>query len=890
MKNSKLKITTASIAVAAAVMGTTSATQIAHADDVTPDTPDTAKATQASTTQTPVTQQDVDKAKSDVDTAQKNTDTSDNAVSNAKGNSDKASTVVTETKTDLDTAETVNADTTPEKVEKADSDVKAAENTVTDVKTNVDKAQSDSASAQADNEKAQANADNAQKASDKATTDAQTAASNVDKAQTDATNAKTQVTADEKAVTDAQAAVDTKQKAVDDAKIKADNAASTDQKAEKAKETAKNELTNAENAKAQTETDKNAAQKNVDDQQKVVDNAAKATQAAKDELAKQSDSTYPQVLDLSPEWIKAFNEFKNAKGTSDETAKRNALDALTNSESSRLHNAFTSQTTLSKDKSNDINNLDSEMANKLNQYLISLLNSIHKALNDGQTVQANSNLIQFASDVAAQYQAHKNGIESGHDIQALNAAAKKNGLVETAGNPYENLLTTEQSYYGESTTYQKVSEHELYRLVYDTTIYMFAGDGQSKYAHALALLNSNTLGMSFNSYLKDEALSQEVHILNVPNANYMVKSGTTSEIKAKYENLYGKNSSANLKESTIDTTKLQAILDKAIENETVTNKQLASLKVVLQNAVDALTVAQQNVQIAQAKYDALVNAPTASNQAQKELAEAKTALSNAQTELATAQSKLAASKDALADKLASLTNAQNAQIKADNAKTQKEAELATAKNVLADATDKANASDEKLATARKELETAHTALSAARVVLEALKSSQSNYEIALDAYNNALAKQAIAETAYNNAVQHAKEAHVQMEAANTTYNQIYSQYLLQLAIDKDKEKGNSNNGKDKDKDKDKGKTNHIVNPTKPHIDGEKVTATTTKVNTPVKFEVAEKRNISDKPALTTPTNNEMPKAGEKDSPLVALFGMLLVASMTMLGFKRKKQQ
>lgn len=867
MKKSKLKATTASVAVAAAVLGTTSVANVAHADEMTPEE---ATAAQTSNTQTPpVTQQDVDSAKSDVDSAQKEANDSDKAVSDAQNSVDTAKDNVNKAETELVAAEKVNDEATPEKIEQAETDVTNAEKDVTDAQTDVDKSQSESDAANTDKNNAQTAVDNAQKESDTANTNADKAQTDVDKAQTDVTNAENQVATDEKAVTDAQTAVDSNQTAVDEAQKKADDAAAADQDAEKAKDDAKTELDAAKDTEAEKEADKTTAQANVDNQQKVVDDAAKATQAAKDELAVQSETKYPLSLDLSQEWLTAFKNFQAAKGTTNEAARKSELDALSSAESQRVQKLFAEQATLNKDKTYDANNLDAEMQNKLNLYLVTLINSIHKALGDGKTVQANTNLIKFANDLAAQYQAKQNGMGTGHDLDAIKAAAKENSLAETPYNPYENLAT-------HVSFEEKLSEYDLYSMVYKTVASMFPGDTVSKYGHALALLGADTLGMSINSYedTKDStgipgAYVQEIHIVNVPDARFVMIPGTADETRARYENLYGVTSSANLKSETTDTAALQAAVDAAIENEKTANAQLTALKAVLKDATDALTTAQTDVVSAQAKYDALVNAPTASNQAQKELADAKASLEKAQANLADAKTRLTNSKESLKGKLAALVNAQDNKAKADEAKTQKQAALTSAKATLAEAVTKAEIADSSLASATKKLNDAHAALSVARTVLNDLKNAQANYDKALDAYNDALAQQIVAELAYDNAMKNSNDAHAKLDTVKTTYNQIYSQYLLQQTIDNSKENpstGNSGNTTEQ------VKLNTSVKPNKADTNSRVVPLTETRM------ERYHKTSAS-----------VLPQTGSNDNAGLAILGMSL-AAIAVAPFRRKRHQ
>lgn len=867
MKKSKLKATTASVAVAAAVLGTTSVANVAHADEMTPEE---ATVAQPSNTQTPpVTQQDVDSAKSDVDSAQKEANDSDKALSDAQTNVDSAKDNVDKAEKDLEAAEKVNDEATPEKIEQAETDVTNAEKDVADAQTEVDKAQSESDTANTNKNDAQTAVDNVQKEFDTANINADKAQTDVDKAQTDVTDAENQVATDEKDVTDAQTAVDSNQTAVDEAQKKADDAAAADQEAEKAKTDAKTELDEAKKTQIEKETDKNTAQTNVDNQQKVVDDAAKATQAAKDELAAQSETKYPVSMDLSQEWVNAFNSFKNSIGTADEVTKRNALDAITSAEFQRIQKAFAEQASLNKDKIYDVNNLDTETQNKLNQYLVTLINSIHKALVDGKTVQANTNLIKFANDLAAQYQIKQNGMGAGHDLDAIKAAAKENNLAETPYNPYENL-NNDISYT------EKVSEYDLYKMVYDTIASMFPGDSMSKYGHALSLLGSDTLGMSINSYedTKDStgipgAYVQEIHIVNVPDARFVMIPGTADETRARYENLYGVTSSANLKSETTDTAALQAAVDAAIENEKTANAQLTALKAVLKDATDALTTAQTNVVSAQAKYDTLVNAPTESNQAQKELADAKASLEKAQANLADAKTKLTNSKESLKGKLAALVNAQDNKAKADETKAQKQTALTSAKATLAEAVTKAEIADSSLASATKKLNDAYAALSVAHTVLNDLKNAQANYDKALDAYNDALAQQLVAELAYDIAMKNSNDAHAKLDTVKTTYNQIYSQYLLQQTIDNSKENPSTGNS---DNTTEQVKLNTSVKPNKADTNSRFVPLTETRM------ERYHKTSAS-----------VLPQTGSNDNAGLAILGISL-AAIAVAPFRRKRHQ
>lgn len=772
MKNNAKKLTT-SIAVAAAVTGVSST--VHAAEPTTVEQPSVSS--EKGEVNKIITEKDVNDAKDAMHQAQENANNADSNVVEAENNLNNAQNNTQQAEQDLYDAQNAHDNTTQEAIDKVQNDVNNAQNEVNQAEQEKNDAESAANDAQAEKDEAQNAVNNAQDVANNANSQSNSANQAVVDGEQAVADAENQVQANEQAVADAEKDVAGKEQSVNNAQNKVDEAVNADKESEKAKEDAKAELEKAKDEQVKKEQAEKAAQDEVNKQQSVVDEAVKETQQAKDNLANQGESKYPTTLDLSQEWLDAFKRWSNAQNADDKAKYKAELDALSETESTRLIKIFDDTVDLNKEQIYDANNLDIQMQNELNQYLATLLNSVHDALGDGKTVYANTNVIDFANKVSAEYLKIKNGFDIQHDLNAINTAAEAQGLIGyTNHNAYENLNLY-------ATFSPLLSEFDLYRAVYTSLVAMFSGDVISNYGHAVGLLNSKNIGMSITSYEYDTGTGipgdsiHEVHILTVDNYTLLNISGTKEERQAEYERLYGKNSSANLDIVKHDTSALQAAVNQAIDNEQTAKDKLAKLNEILTQAKSDVSDAITAVATAQSKYDSLVN--STSSQAQRELEQAKKELAESQSKLDTAVANLQASRDDLKGKQVALVSLKEDAAKAEDAKQQADQALDEAQAKLDSATKKSDDANKVLADARAKVEDAHAKLSAAQKVLDELTNTQANLEASQKAYDDTLAKQELAQSEYDKAIEDAKVAHDELEKATSYYNNLYSQYLVQ---------------------------------------------------------------------------------------------------------------
>ena len=483
----------------------------------------------------------------------------------------------------------------------------------------------------------------------KAETDKATKEQEFDQAQNDKTaklNAKN--TADEK-VKDAQKAadeadkdVDLKKQAfdpgqIDIAKKKLIETEKIVNEKQKQKDNAQKELDDAKkhdkdlaNRKNDANSDLNNKKLNRDEKQRLLDEAKRKQQEAKAAVEK---FPYPTKFIATQEWLDAFNKFRNihneefdldaweaknprdSYATSEEytTSMDKAMDEFFADRNIRelemlkklqvIESSQPSPSTLKYGNKTDdkityeINNLPQDVLLELSQYFAHLVNDARSQLGISDKIKVHLDAIEFAKEVAKSV-VDNNATIDGHFGRGINDAARKRGLatsaapgVDTTNQAYENLMTSKRS---DST----VTRSELFAYLYKYfNVFMHEGQLTGHYNHALSLLDSKNVGVSF-SHLQDGTF--KLHAISI-NPGF-VKNDTNN---VEYEKRYGV---ATLLDNVDypDRDVLQKAYDDAIKNvEKATQELDKATKDVTdaQNKVDELSKIKEKTQDAQNKFN-----------------------------------------------------------------------------------------------------------------------------------------------------------------------------------------------------------------------------------------------------------------------------------------------
>ena len=240
----------------------------------------------------------------------------------------------------------------------------------------------------------------------------------------------------------------------------------------------------------------------------------------------------------------------------------------------------------------DPNNLPQDIVDELNNRFITLLNSLRKQL-DLPEAKINTNNKDFAKEVAKIYK-DNDYQEEGHFGRGINDVARKRGLkasekpgVETTKQYYENLMPVVRR--GD-----KMTKRALVEQVTEKFMVFFAeGDLTGGYGHFFSLLTADNLGLSTSLIKGGKAVDDypiesgfdhvlRIHVLHVKDADYINDTDSTAQ-KAKYDELYGPNSKANLPTPTVkDKQEVEAELEKAKADKKTAEDNLEQVKTELQ--------------------------------------------------------------------------------------------------------------------------------------------------------------------------------------------------------------------------------------------------------------------------------------------------------------------
>ena len=546
----------------------------------------------------------VDDKKVEIDNKTKEVDVNKNEVTNAQNEKNELEKKVDSLVKDIDEAKKI----TPDAIEGVKNDIKKSETDKATKEQEFDQAQRDKAAKLNAKNTADEKVKDAQKAADEADKDVDLKKKAFDPGQIDIAKKK---------LTEAEKIVNEKQKQKDNAEKELDDSKKHDQDLANRRNDANSDLTNKK--------------QNRDEKQRLLDEAKRKQKETDDALKK--GFPYPTKFLATQEWLDAFNKFRSihnegfdmraweAKNPiTDDTdpaeyaarmdkamdefyADRNKrqldmiikLQAIENSQPKANDLKYGNKT---DDKiTYEINNLPQAVLLELSQYFAHLVNNARSQLGISDKIKVHLDSIEFAKEVAKSV-VDNNATVDGHFGRGINDAARKRGLatsadpgVDTEKQYYENLMSSKRS---DST----VTRSELFAYLYKYfNVFMHEGQLTGHYNHALSLLDSKNVGVSF-SHLQDGTF--KLHAISI-NPGF-VKNDTNN---VEYEKRYGP---ATLLDNVDypDRDVLQKAYDDAIKDvEKATQELDKATKDVTdaQNKVDELNKIKEKTQDAQNRFN-----------------------------------------------------------------------------------------------------------------------------------------------------------------------------------------------------------------------------------------------------------------------------------------------
>ena len=708
-----------SVSLTTAILATGIISQEAHADSV-----DTTTTTVSQAQSQPVTAEQVASAKASYDTnqeaqakAQSVVDSKKQALDTAKANTTTAQDAVAKAETVAALATDTNIQVAKEAIPTAEAKVQPAKEAVETAKTDVTTKEVSQSQAQEAVNKAQGNVNQAQKAVDEAT----------------------QIQSEK------QTAVDNSAKEVEVAKQGVTNAQATLAEKTSKVSQAKQTVATAKQNDVNLEADTKEAEINVEK----ADQAAQVAKSKVDTAKAKADETAQALKDAEfnhPTHIVMSDEFKqNLKyllfeaPTNDMAALSAAVDKVIQSEaeSSKLNNAyfdtFTPDTTGVK---YDVEHLPIELQTELSQYMAYLVNDVRAQLGQPKLV-VNTDAIKFASLVAEKY-AKNHDPFSGHDMKAVNEAAKEMGYwysKNNAINSYENMAggIIKSSYQiddNANSLYKvgdkvEATKSELYQLIADNVAgFVYEGEMNGSYGHVGSLVKQPSLGLAITLSHTDQGFGEipmtETHVLLVP------------------------------EHDLVDFNKKVLDPSKNVPDLVIPDKQAAEV---------------------------------ADRAAQAALVTAKAELANAQTALETAENTLATVTASHADKVAALDMAKASRDEAVNALTAAQNKLATANEELAQRETATTVAKAKLREVDQALKDTEQAVIDAKATYEQLVKAKVNLETARQAYAKVVAAQDAAQVAYDKAMVVLTSAKAQTALSGTKYTNLKAAYDARIAYE-----------------------------------------------------------------------------------------------------------
>lgn len=601
----KNKIGTASVLLGLTIVGASyTGTQVQAADVPVETTVKQDKTYTVSDEQVLDAKKKVDDKKVEIDNKTKEVDVNKNEITNAQNEKNELEKKVDSLVKNIDEAKKI----TPDVIEGVKNDIKKAETDKATKEQEFDQAQRDKTAKLNAKNTADEKVKDAQKAADEADKDVDLKKKAFDPGQID--TAKNKLTEAEKIVNEKQKQKDNALKELDDAK-----------KHDK-------DLANRRN---DANSDLTSKKQNRDEKQHLLDEAKRKQKGADDALKKAFP--YPTKFLATKEWLDAFNKFRSihnegfdmraweAKNPiTDDTdpaeyaarmdkamdefyADRNKrqldmiikLQAIENSQPKANDLKYGNQT--DNKITYEINNLPQDVLLELSQYFVHLVNNARSQLGISDKIKVHLDAIEFAKEVAKSV-VDNNATVDGHFGRGINDAARKRGLatsadpgVDTEKQYYENLMVSQRS---DNT----VTRSELFAYLYKYfNVFMHEGQLTGHYNHALSLLDSKNVGVSF-SHLQDGTF--KLHAISI-NPGFIQNDRGDVE----YEKRYG---SATLLDNVDypDRNVLQKAYDdatKAVEKATQELDKATQDVTAAQNKVDELNKIKEKTQDAQNKFN-----------------------------------------------------------------------------------------------------------------------------------------------------------------------------------------------------------------------------------------------------------------------------------------------
>ena len=393
--------------------------------------------------------------------------------------------------------------------------------------------------------------------------------------------------------------------------------------------------------KADKEEDKTAKEGAVKDAEKAVKDAEEKLKTAQyptdvtvtpewlakaKELIKRRMDKYPepypnmdgmdadQIDKADEEWNARYNVWleqyrKDIRRLEEELTK---LDRETNEKwMERISNI--SETGI-QDGENDVkydpNNLPQDVVDDLNNHFVTLLNSLRKQLGLSEA-KLNTNNKDFAKEVAKIYK--DNGYQDlSHFGRGINDIARNRGLkpsedpgVDTHTQYYEDLMNVPMGS-------DRMTKRELLARMTESFMSFFAeGYLTGGYGHFYSLLQADTVGLNTSIIKGGQLLTDlgdpdfthvyRIHVLKVKSEKYIDNDNTDIQ-KAKYDDLYGPNSTANLPTPTLQNKQeVEAELEKAKVDKKTAAANLEQVKTELQEIEKRITDLEKEVSETPAK-------------------------------------------------------------------------------------------------------------------------------------------------------------------------------------------------------------------------------------------------------------------------------------------------
>ena len=306
-------------------------------------------------------------------------------------------------------------------------------------------------------------------------------------------------------------------------------------------------------------------------------------------------------------WMKEYR--KDIKRLEDELSK---LDREVNENwMKRIGNI--SETGI-QDRENDVkydpNNLPQDVVEDLNNHFVTLLNSLRKQLGLSEA-KLNTNNKDFAKEVSKSYK-DNNYQDLSHFGRGINDVARKRGLkpseepgVDTHTQYYEDLMNIPMGS-------DKMTKQDLLARMTESFMSFFAeGYLTGGYGHFYSLLQAETLGLNTSIIKGGQLLTDlgdpdfthvfRIHVLKLKSEKYIDNDNTDIQ-KAKYDELYGPNSKANLPTPTLQNKQeVEAELEKAKLDKKTAEANLEQVKTELQEIEKRISELEKEVSETPAK-------------------------------------------------------------------------------------------------------------------------------------------------------------------------------------------------------------------------------------------------------------------------------------------------